>query len=160
MTFFVSATPASQPKTTNVPQVALCLAAVFLVMVIAQLFHFEDFVPLVERFGLPGGLLTAHLFAACIVVLEVAALPFLLRMRLSVAMRFVSMASGWLVLVAWLGVQIYLKMTRPFLENSGLIGTVYDLGVGWWSVFFLAFLATLAAWASWGMWSGIFKKSN
>lgn len=152
MTFFVLATPAPEPKTDNVPKISLFMAAIMLVMVVAQLFHFEDFVPLVETFGLPGGEIGARLFAASIVTLEVAALPFLLRMRLSKAMRFVSMVAGWLALGLWLTVQFYLNITQPFLANNGLIGTVYDLGIGWWTVCFISFLGILAAWSGWGMW--------
>lgn len=152
MTFFAIAVPAPTPKTDNVPKVALFLAAIILVMVIAQLFHFEDFVPLVETFGLPGGALIAQLFATGIVVLEVAALPFLLRMRLSKAMRFVSMVSGWLALMLWMMVQIYLNSVYPGVQNSGLVGSVVETSVGWWSVFLLGAFGILAAWASWGMW--------
>lgn len=152
MTFFVLATPAPEPKTDTTPKVALFLAVIILAMTIAQLFHFEAFVPLVESLNLPGGIVVAHLFAACIVVLEVAALPFLLRMRLSKAMRFVSMASGWLAITLWIIVQIYLNIAHPEASNNGLIGTTAEVGVGWWSVFILAFFAVLSAWASWGMW--------
>lgn len=152
MTFFAIAVPAPTPKTDNVPKVALFLAAIILVMAIAQLFHFEDFVPLVEDFNLPGGVVVAQLFATGVVVLEVAALPFLLRMRLSKAMRFVSMVSGWLVLMLWMLVQIYLNSIYPEMQNNGLIGSVVEVGVGWWSVFLLGAFGVLAAWASWGMW--------
>lgn len=152
MTFFAIAVPAPTPKTNNVPKVALFLAAIMLVMAVAQLFHFEDFVPLVEDFGLPGGVMIAQLFATGVVVLEVAALPFLLRMRLSKAMRFVSMVSGWLVLMLWMLVQIYLNSVYPDVQNNGLVGSVVEVGVGWWSVFLLAAFGVLSAWVSWGMW--------
>jgi hypothetical protein len=135
-----------------VPKVALFLAAIILAMAIAQLFHFEDFLPLVDDFSLPGGAVVVQLFATGIVVLEVAALPFLLRMRLSTAMRFVSMVSGWMALMLWMAVQLYLNIFHPEVPNSGLAGLVVEVGVGWWSVFLLAALGTLAAWASWGMW--------
>lgn len=152
MTFFAIAVPAPTPKTDTVPKVALFLAAIILVMAIAQLFHFEDFVPLVETFRLPGGALVAQLFATSVVVLEVASLPFLLRMRLSKAMRFVSMVSGWLVLILWMLVQIYLNSVHLEVQNNGLVGSVVEVGVGWWSVFLLGAFGILAAWASWGMW--------
>ena len=152
MTFFVAATPAPKPKTYNAPKVALIAAAIILILTLAQLFHFEDFVPLIETFGLPGGVFVAQLFATSIVVLEVATLPFLLRMRLSNAMRFVSMACGWLVVVLWMLVQLYLTISHPDIHNNGLVGSVMEVGAGWWSVFALATLGILVAWASWGMW--------
>lgn len=152
MRFFVTATAASEPKTDNAPKVALFFAAIILGMVIAQLFHFEDFVPLVEGFNLPGSIMAAHLFASCIVVLEVAALPFLLRMRLSPAMRFMSMVSGWSAVILWLLVQAYLNVQYPGADNSGLLGTVVEVSVGWWTVFLFAAFGVLSAWASWGLW--------
>ncbi len=152
MTFLVSAMPASEPKARIVPKVALFLAAIILAMTVAQLFHFEDFVPLVEDFGLPGGAMATHLFAAFIVIFEVAALPFLLRMRLSYAMRFVSMVSGWLAIALWIVVQLYLNLAHPEVSNSGLMGTIVEIDTGWWPVYILVSLAALSAWASWGMW--------
>ena len=152
MYFFVSATPAPQSKTENVSKVALLFGGLILVMAIAQLFHFEKFIPLIEGFDLPGSELTAHLFAASIVTLEVASLPFLLRMYLSPAMRFVSMVSGWIVVVLWLFVQIYLNLQHSSIENSGLLGIAVPVETGWWVVFMLAGFGILSAWASWGMW--------
>jgi hypothetical protein len=152
MNFFVSATPAPQPKTENVSKVALLFGGLILAMTIAQLFHFEKFIPLIEGFDLPGGELTAHLFAASIVTLEVASLPFLLRMYLSPAMRFVSMISGWIVVIFWLFVQIYLNLQHSSIENSGLLGVAVPIETGWWVVFMLAGFGILLAWASWGMW--------
>lgn len=152
MIFFVTATPAPQPKTENVSKVALLFGGLILAMTIAQLFHFEKFIPLIEGFDLPGGELTAHLFAASIVTLEVASLPFLLRMYLSPAMRLVSMVSGWMVILLWLLVQLYLNLQYSGIENCGLLGTAVPVAVGWWTVFMLAGLGLLSAWASWGMW--------
>jgi hypothetical protein len=159
MRFFVTASSAPKPKSAYMPLVALLFASIILSMAVAQLFHFEDFVPLVERFGLPGSVLAAHLFASCIVVLEVAALPFLLRMPLSLAMRFVSMISGWLVVGLWLVVQVYLNVNGISLDNSGLFGTVVETNVSWMMVFGLLLLGALAAWASWGMWPLAHRKA-
>lgn len=142
------------------PLVALLFAAIILSMAVAQLFHFEDFVPLVESYRLPGGVVSAHLFASCIVVLEVAALPFLLRMPLSLAMRFVSMASGWLVVVFWLAVQVYLNVNGISSDNSGLLGTVVETNVSWMTVFGLLLLGAFAAWISWGMWPLAHRKAT
>lgn len=160
MKFFVSATLAPQPKTENVSKVALFFGGFILIMTIAQLFHFEKFIPLIEGFNLPGGDLVAHVFAASIVTLEVAALPFLLRMRLSPAMRFVSMASGWMVMALWILIQVYLNLEHSSVENGGLLGTVVPVAVGWWTVFILAAFGVLSAWASWGMWPLGYRKNK
>lgn len=151
MTFPVLPHSAPTAKMLSISRVAFLLAVLLSAMVIAQLFHYEKFIPLVETYNLPGGIFAAHLFAAIIVVLEVAALPFLLRMRLSHAMRFISMVSGWLVVILWLFVQFYLNLYRPTGDSNGLFGTVFDMGVGWLSILFVVFLGCLTAWVSWNM---------
>jgi hypothetical protein len=155
MSFFVKSTPASAPKTKNIRPVSLGLAAVFIVMVVAQLFTFETFPKVIANMGLPGGEGVASIRAALIVTLEVVALPFLLSMRLSPAMRVVSMVSGWLVVTAWLAASLWLNLSTSIASNSGLLGDTISLPVGWWNVLFCLSLGVLAAWSAWGMWPSV-----
>jgi len=149
---FALAEPAGKPKTDNVHTVALLFAVILLLMAVAQLFSFEKFVPLIETFGLPGGEAMAVLTAGVIVVSEVFALPFLLRMRLSPLMRVVSMMCGWLTVASWLVLVIWANVAKPDIETVGFLGTSIDLLLGWWTVVYVIALGILAAWASWGMW--------
>lgn len=149
---FAAAEPAGKPKSDNVPKIARLLAAALLVMALLQLFGFEKFVPLIEGFGLPGGDGTAALVAGLLVVTEVFALPFLLRMRLSPLMRLLSMMCGWLAVVGWLKLVVWVNIVKPETDNLGLLGASVDLPSGWWALFFIIALGILAAWASWGMW--------
>ena len=98
---FALAEPAGKPKTDNIRMIALLLAVILLVMVLAQLFSFEKFVPLIEKFGFPGGEAMAVLVAGVIVISEVFTLPFLLRMRLSPLMRLFS--GSWLAHAGCMG---------------------------------------------------------
>lgn len=153
MSFFVMSTPARPPKTSNVRLVSLSLAAVFVVLAVAQLFKFEDFPGVIAGFWLPGGETVARLVAALLVTCEVLALPFLLAMRLSPAMRILSMGLGWLVIAGWLFLALWANCTTNVIGSMGIFGATLRIPVGWWAAFFFVALAVLAGWAAWGMWS-------
>jgi hypothetical protein len=155
MSFFSKATPAPVPKTRNAWLAGLLLAGFFVLMVVGQLFTFEDFPAALAAFQLFGESL-AVIYAGIIVVLEVLALPFLLGLSLSRAMRAVSMICGWLVIVFWLVVSIFGTIAN--VSNSGLLGATVTLPAGWWGVCFCVALGVLAVWAAWGSWPLTRKK--
>lgn len=152
MSLFVQATAAPRPKTKNIRTVGIALAGVFVVMAVAQLFTFEKFPDVIKAMWLPGGDEVASVRAALIICLEVGAIPFLLSMRLSPAMRFLSMLSGWAVVLAWLAASLWQNLGSAVIANSGLLGATVKLPVGWWNVLFCLALGLLAAWAAWGLW--------
>lgn len=151
MSFISRATEAPKPRTGNAWLASLLLAAFFIIMVVGQLFTFEDFPGVLGATMLPGGETFAIMAATVVVTLEVLALPFLLRLRLSVAMRVVSMVVGWLALAIWFVISIG-NVLSGSVVNGGLLGATVPLPVGWWSVLFCIALGTLAAWSAWGMW--------
>jgi len=155
MSFFSKAIPAPVPKTRNAWLAGLLLAGFFVVMAVGQLFTFEDFPGVLAAFHLPGETL-AVIYAGVIVALEVLALPFLLGLSLSRAMRVVSMVCGWLAITFWLVVSIFGNIAN--VGNSGLLGATVTLPTGWWSVCFCVALGILAAWAAWGSWPFTHKK--
>lgn len=125
-------------------------AAFFTFLAVAQLFTFERFAEVIERYyGVFDGR-NALVLSACIVTLEVAALPFLLAMPLSRAARFVSMVAGWLVVAVWFGLSLQLLLSGS--EHTALFGATLEVPGGWWTVCFVAALAVLVAWSNWGMW--------
>jgi len=152
MSIFVQATKAPTPKTKDVKRIATFFAGVLVVMIVAQLFTFEEFVPLVVDFGFPGGEQLAHFDAAFIIVAELLALPFLLRMSVSPAFRWVSMVSGWLVAATWLKFTVWLVASDSQVNTVGFLGTAIELMPGWWAIFMSIAFGILATWASWGMW--------
>lgn len=152
MKHHVRATPAPAPKTDNIRGVSLLLAAIILLMAVAQLFSYEKFPDLIGSFWLPGGDFTAKLLAAVIVIVDVFALPFLLRMRLSPLMRVVSMVCGWLVVAIWFALSLWVNLATTGATNAGLLGATVSLPVGWWMVSLLAGVGVLTGWTSWGMW--------
>jgi hypothetical protein len=152
MSVFVQPTPSTTPKTKDVKTIATFYAAVLVIMVVAQLFTFDDFLKLVTDFGFPGGIRYAHFLAAILVTVEVFALPFLLRMSLSPAFRFLSMVCGWLVALIWAKITLWLAIKDGIVNNIGFLGTVVNIMPGWWAIFIAFAFGILAAWASWGMW--------
>jgi hypothetical protein len=154
MSIFVTATPAPVPKTKDVKRLATFLAGVLVVMAVAQLFTFEEFLVLVDAFSLPFGAGMTHVFVAVLILAEVLALPFLLRMPLSPLFRWVSVVCGWFVPLAWLFVSVWLVSAPGFVTNVGFLGTAVQMMPGWWAVFMSTALGILVAWASWGMWPG------
>jgi hypothetical protein len=152
MSIFIQPTVAPTSKSPLTEKVAMLLAGVFVLLAVGQLFSFEDFPAVIETWHLPSvGPAAAVLLAAIVVVLEVLAIPFLLRMRLSPAMRLVSMVSGWLAGVWWLLVAIW-QNTTGAAASVGLLGATVQLPAGWWSVFLVVAVGVLIVWASWGLW--------
>ena len=152
MSLFAIATPAPTPKTTNSRYVALLYAGLLIVMALGQLFGFEDFIPLIGEFGLPGGYGTATLVACLLVVSQVFAVPFLVGMQLSPLMRIVSMVAGWAAAGLWLVLTIWVTAMGTGAHSIGFLGEKVPLPPGAWAVFVAVALGVLAAWASWGMW--------
>lgn len=151
MSFLVQPTDAPIPKTTNIRAVSLLLAAILIVMAVAQLFTFEDYSDVIA--GVTGlSAVFATIVSAMIVVFEVAALPFLLSMRLSVLGRVVSMLGGWLTAVGWSSIALYSNSAMGSVSNSGILGATMPLPNGWWMTFFFAGVTVLVIWSSWGMW--------
>ena len=152
MSIFIQPTVALKPKSPLAEKIAILLAGVFVLLAVGQLFSFEDFPMVIDAWRLPGvGAGLAVLLAAIVVVLEVLAIPFLLRMHLSPAMRLASMAAGWLAGLWWLLATIWQSATGA-VANVGLLGATLQLPSGWWSVFFMTAIGVLIAWASWGLW--------
>ena len=100
--------------------VRLTAACLLVVMVATQLFTYETFVSVFHVGDWDG------VVAAWIVTMEVAALPYLLSMRLSTRARFVSKVAGWSAALVW----IILSVVMPAGINSGFFGTVITVSGG------------------------------
>ena len=158
MRIFATVSPAPKPRTKDVHRIATLYAGILTVMVVAQLFTFETFIELLVSFTLPFGEVGAYGIAAVLVTCEVFALPFLLRMSLSKAFRFVSMGAGWVVAGIWTMISIWALFVDPIPETIGFLGTVVNTMPGLWAVFVSLAFAVLAAWTSWGLWPGKRRK--
>lgn len=153
MSIFATPTPSPEPRTKDVKRVATFYAVILVIMAVAQLFSFDEFLKLVATFDLPGGIRFAYFITAFLVVSEVFALPFLLRMSLSPAFRWLSVILGWFAALIWIYITIWLAGTQiGAVNNVGFLGTAIETMPGWWAVFISFALGILAIWSSWGMW--------
>jgi len=152
MSILVQAEAPPPDKTTSIQSIALGLAGLYAIMATLQLYAFEKFVPLIESFWLPGGRLTGYLVAVAIVVSEVMALPYLLRLHLSPAMRFVSMVLSFVVPLVWMWLSVWLMLTVNVVANLGVLGVELPVPPGWWAPLFMVAVLILAVWVAWGRW--------
>ncbi len=155
MSLFVSATPPPRVKTTNIHAIRLLFAGAIAVSALLQLFAFEDFPERLITVGITPSL--APLLATSLVVSEVFALPFILRLRLSPAFRAFSMVVGWVAVLKLLGVAVLENIYLPDGLDA-LFGATLPLPVGMWTICAVLALCVLAGWTSWGMWPFAPKK--
>lgn len=152
MSIFTKTTPAREARTSDIKKIIYTYVLILVVFILCQLFAFDDFLRLLDSFWLPGGLPTAHILGSFLVVCELFALPFLLRMNLSPLMRVVSMVLSWLVPAIWLFLTLWINLTVNAISNVGFLGTIVQIMPGWWAVYVSVALALLAIWSSWGLW--------
>jgi hypothetical protein len=146
---FAIASPAAAPRTKESAKIAILYAGLLTVMAVAQLFTFEKVIVFFDSlFVPPAGMLIPTL----LVVGEVFALPFLLRMSLSVAFRWVSLGLSILVPVGWVSLSIWAANARIMTGTTGLFGTLDPLGYGAWTISFSLALLLLSLWSAWGLW--------
>ncbi len=118
----VQAVAAPKPKSELYAKIAWIYAALLVVMVVAQLFSFEKFIPLIGDYWLPGGQGTTALVAGLIVTTEVFALPYLLRMPLSPLMRVCSIGCSFVVPLLWLWLSLHALLDSSVGTNGGILG--------------------------------------
>ncbi len=153
---FAQLTTAPEARTKDSRKISLLLAGALTIMAVTQLFGFEEFIVTMQQTFPYGG--AGVIIAAVIVAAEVFALPFLLRMDLSKAFRWLSAGCVGLVALLWLVVSSWGVLTYPDVEVVGFIGSFDPLGPGLWAVFVSIALAMLSLWSIWGLWPGTRKK--
>lgn len=152
MSILPKASTATPAKTNESKQVAVVYAVILVVFALAQLYTFDEFIGLIPSLGLPISEGVAYALAPIIVAAEVFALPFLLRMKLSIGFRWFSMVMGWLVAALWLFITLSVAVHGTGAETIGFLGTAVNLIPGWSTVMVALAMGILAAWASWGLW--------
>jgi len=146
---FVRALPAKKPTQLSVVAASLYLAGFFVVTAVLQLFAFESYPDVIRSYGLPMASELALPFAALVVCLEIFAIPYLLWMKLSPLMRWVSMISGWIAIAYWLVVGIWQGVTDVYIPNAGLFGAKILMPQGRWLVSYCAVLLILMIYVVW-----------
>ncbi|MFZ1249933.1 MAG: hypothetical protein WAR37_00570 [Candidatus Microsaccharimonas sp.] len=152
MIFFVKATEAPHPKTKESAQVAILYAGILVVFSLAQLFTFEEFTQIILSYNLPFSQTVNFALGPLVIACEVFAVPYLLRMRLSVAFRWLSMVLGWIVPTFWIFTSVWLVSTNTSASTVAFVGSLGQLTPGYWAIAVSLALAIVAAWSSWGLW--------
>ncbi len=148
MKLFATITQAPLTRSTHSRAIALFLAGLLTLMAIAQLFTFEEFIQLINDFTATS---SGMLIAACVIVAEVLSLPFLLRMPLSRAFRWVSASLVFLVTTFWLVVSVLIVFSASSIQSIGFFGGLGALTPGAWAVLFTLAMFIMAAWSLWGL---------
>lgn len=145
---FPMTTPAPKPRKRYGRVVASVAAAVLMVMAALQLISFDTFIPILDSYWLP---INGALLGAILVTLTVAALPFLLYMKVSQLARLVSVVAGWLIAICWLLLGVYTYTTVNALSSTGHLGGIIATSPGVWTVLFGVVLCVLVAVAHWSL---------
>lgn len=147
----ITATWPPESKTKDSALAAQVYAGIVIVMVAAWLLGFNHFVVALDSYDLPvsNNGLSAAIYLACAGILAV---PFLLGMKLSPAMRIVSMLAGWATAVSWFGLSVWSTVFADRIDSVALIAPAFNLPPGWWMVILAAGICMLSAWSSWGLW--------
>jgi hypothetical protein len=125
------------------------LAAVITVMVAAQLMTYDRFVPILENYQF-GTTAATKSYAAMLVISAVIALPFLLRMSLSLLMRVMSVGFLLIYSALWLFLGLWDSFSQPPTIGSGLLGGIGRDFIGSDITIYVAFIlfswSVIAAW--------------
>jgi hypothetical protein len=149
---FPIATNPPAVRSKDAPIIGLFYAFVIVVLAVAQLYSFDDFIGVVQSFALPGGAGFVGFLAAYIVVNEVFSLPFLLRMKVSRLMRAASMLSVAMVGLIWTGISVWLVVGHSVAANVGYLGGVVSVPVDGRAVLVGVEMCLLSGWMIWRMW--------
>lgn len=139
---------------------ALGLAGVLVIMAVGQLFTFDETIDVVARFGFVSSHAAALSYMAVVAVCEVLALPFLLRMRLSVLMRALSTLCGWIATLLWLKISVAATSNNLIHSNIGFFGEKVPVPVGWWVIVYSLLLVSVMALVTWAFWQPFFRHSS
>lgn len=150
MNFFVKATVAPKPKSSNIRKLGIGLSTLYAMMAITQLFSMPAFIDVIYQMNMPS-ITVAAVVAGLLIASEIAAIPFLLGLKLSPLMRLASLKAGYLVIIAWLVLSI-IDIVSGATQTLGLFGGDVLIVPGWWAVWYLLGLMIVQIWVSWGWW--------
>ncbi len=125
----VKSTPPEKVKNKSYLVLPYLLAVALVVMVLAQLMSFEDFAKAIASYQSTTSE-GSVVIAVMLVALEIASLPFLLRLHLSPLARFLSVISLLVAPVAWLILMTSAVIGDVAVENVGLLGGFVPIELG------------------------------
>ncbi len=150
---FPKAVKAQQVEYKYIEIVAWVYVALLVIMIVGQLVAFEGFLPLISAdyfAGQPYG--EAALIGGLIVLTEVFAIPYLLRMTLSPLMRWFSLICSLFASAIWAKLVLLSVLGKEYVFNYGLFGSKVPLHSSAVAVVFSLILLVLAVISAWGLW--------
>jgi len=134
--------PPKNRKTYAMP-VAWTLASIFLIFVLVHLIRIDKLIPVVaETLGTTG----ATWFVSLIVIMEVFALPFLLRLRLSPLFRIMSGLFVVLVPLIWTCFTIWAINNG---HSTGQFSSYVSTPSSWWLIILDLLWLVISYWTLW-----------
>ena len=154
MSIFVTTTPAPKPRTINSLKVSILYAIILTAAAVIMLFNFEDLLVYIQSVNLPFSEGGDYAFLPLMVTAEVFALPFLLRMDLSPAFRYVSMFLGLLSAALWIFLASWVVLSGQSDSSVNYSNNLISFLPGFYAIFITLALGILAIWSAWGLWPG------
>ena len=154
MSFFVKTTPAPKPRTINSLKVSILYAIILTAAAVLMLFNFEDFLTYIQSLNLPFGTGLNYAFLPLMVVSQVFALPYLLRMDLSPAFRYVSLFLGLLAAALFIFLASWVVLSVQPHSTARSSTSLMSILPGFYAIFITLAIGVLAIWSAWGLWPG------
>jgi hypothetical protein len=134
MSVFAVATKPTPIANRNFRLLSYALGVWSMGLAIAQMVSFEDFVQALGqyRLGSERGTVT---IAIVLLTLEVFSVPFLFRMSLSRAARYVSALFTAVLPYAWAALTVNVLLNNTTVDNAGYFGGFLELHVGGFVLF-------------------------
>lgn len=141
----IKKTAPQKPATQRAGQLGIALAMLLAGMALLQLANFEAFTRSISEYHFFGPTLSI-IFAVKLIILEIAAIPFLAQLWMSPLARACSAIASLLAPATWFVVQSVGFGLQKDLPNSGLFGGFVPVPVGIFSVLVSVLLVSVAVW--------------
>lgn len=132
---FATATKPAPIRSRTILYISYALGLGTAAMAVAQMVSFEEFIEAFRQYKFGNETLTVAI-AIGIITLEVFAVPFLLRLSLSRAARFVSAGFALLLPYAWTALTVHAFVANATVDNAGYFGGFLRLHVGTFALIF------------------------
>ena len=143
--FHVIATYARRERALTI-SLGTSLAVLYLLLVVLQLVSFEELPTIIDHLWALTDKELGAVIAACVAISEVFALPYLLGMQLSRAMRALTGLFAFIAASYWYAIGWRTAYGAVLLADTGLGGTYLRIPAGAWLMWFGAGVFMLLAW--------------
>jgi hypothetical protein len=130
---FATATKPAPVASKQIRMVGYALGLWATGLAVAQMVSFEDFVEALRAYHVAGERGTVAL-AIALLALEIFAVPFLFRLSLSRAARFVSAWCAVVLPYAWTALTVNVFLNNTAVDNAGYFGGFFTFHVGAWAL--------------------------